>query len=853
MERFFHWIGGWAGLGKLGVLEVCFLILVLAALGMRLWELDGRAIHYDEAIHIYYAWRLSNLEEYIHSPWMHGPFQIEFTALILRLLGDTDFTARLGYVLFGTALVGLPYFLRDHLGRTGALFAGVMLAVSPTMLYFSRFGRNDIIMAFWATALLVLMWRYIHETKDQYLYLASAVLAFMFATKETAYFVALIFGALAFLLALPQLVPLLFGRAKLSQFTGPAGFLVLLVSLTLPQWSAISGLVQDFLGLTLVSPEGVSRAIVGAPHWVGPFVILPVYSAPVWLHVIAGMALVGGLGWLGRNHRASSRVLLCRVGVPLMMAAAMILAIFRPFGHALGTDSPTLWVDLPLAGALLLAALGLLVFFRHPWRQGVLLMVVPASLTLVYSVLFTPIVNVGTIVNNVLPTGIQVDASANGIPVNFIAAAGILITAFLISIALGVAWRGGMWVGCAALFYLIWLTLYTTVFTNWAGFFSGVWQGMGYWIAQQDVARGNQPWYYYFVGLSVYELIPVLFGTLGAIYFFRKGDVLGLALALWAGLSLLAYTLASEKMPWLLVNISLPFILLAGKYLGELAEWVPWRRVFRQGTVLLLAITPLGILAAVYLARSYVNSDDPFSGTQWLVLIGLASLAIMAAWLVRLARPRAGVALIGLGAAGLLMAFGTWAAFRAAYTFDDSNRELLVYAQGSADLRHTFRQLEEEVFQSPEHSGTVRVDYDMWYPFQWYARDNEREGTLRFACFKDDDEDGWNSGCQPVSNSPQAPALLLNTQHGDRDAQFLSGYRKVGPLRNLLWFPESYRRPGENRQAEDMDEELAKDFAFFAEAATDRQVWQGMLDYVIFRELQQDWYSSEYYSYLHRE
>jgi predicted membrane-bound mannosyltransferase len=87
---------------------------------------------------------------------MHGPFQIEFTALIFRIFGDTDFTARLGYVLFGTTLVGLPYFLRGHLGRFGALLAGVMLAVSPALLYFSHFGREDIIMAFWATALLVL-------------------------------------------------------------------------------------------------------------------------------------------------------------------------------------------------------------------------------------------------------------------------------------------------------------------------------------------------------------------------------------------------------------------------------------------------------------------------------------------------------------------------------------------------------------------------------------------------------------------------------------------------------------------------------------------------------------------------
>lgn len=142
---------------------------------MRLWELGGRTVHYDEAIHLHFAWRLSESDgaflgwpwifgsNYIHSPWMHGPFQIEFTAVMFKLFGDTDVTARLGYVLFGTALVAVPYFFRDYLGRTGSFLAAMMLALSPTLLYFSRFGRNDIIMAFFAASLLVLMWRYLHE------------------------------------------------------------------------------------------------------------------------------------------------------------------------------------------------------------------------------------------------------------------------------------------------------------------------------------------------------------------------------------------------------------------------------------------------------------------------------------------------------------------------------------------------------------------------------------------------------------------------------------------------------------------------------------------------------------------
>ena len=94
---------------------------------MRMWELDGRTMHYDEAIHVHFSWKLFKGEGYVHSPWMHGPFQIELTALVFKLLEDNDHTARLAYVIFGTALAGLPYYLRRHIGGAGALLTGLML------------------------------------------------------------------------------------------------------------------------------------------------------------------------------------------------------------------------------------------------------------------------------------------------------------------------------------------------------------------------------------------------------------------------------------------------------------------------------------------------------------------------------------------------------------------------------------------------------------------------------------------------------------------------------------------------------------------------------------------------------
>ncbi len=887
---------------QFGWLEAVFLLLTAAALGLRLWELDGRAMHYDEAIHLHFSWKLAQGTEYIHSPWMHGPFQIELVALLIRFLGDTDFVARLCYPLFGTALVALPYFLRDHIGKAGAVITAVMLTLSPTLLYFSRFGRNDILMAFWVTFLFILMWRYIHESKNRYLYFAASILALMFATKETAYIVTLVFGALLFLLALPNLVPWAFGRIRLSQLNGAAGFLLLLLTLTLPQWVALAGLFQGVLGLTLVSPVGVSQGIVGTPEWSTPYVLLPLYDAPWLFHAIIGVLLTIIL-WLANpldssgpdtpttGSMSSFLAKVCGVIAPAAVAAAVFMALFRPWSST-SFGAATLAADVMIATALAGAAVVVVVSARRDLRRRVMVLLLPAVIAVVYLTCFTGLVDVDAAARTVLPSGLPVDTGSNVLPVAVLAAGGLLVVALAVSIYVGVRWLGKAWLVCGVIFYGVWATLYTTMFSNFAGLFSGAWQGMGYWIAQQPFARGNQPWYYYFVGLSVYELLPVIFGLIAFVYFLKKGDVMGLALSFWAGVTLLGYTIASEKMPWLLVNITLPFILLSGMFLGEMVEragrfllqrterpvgagLVPAQGAHKRrpyarsavkvgGMVALLLLPPLVVVAAVYLLLGYVNGDNGLSPVpslfQGIVLFLVAAAALAVAWLVRLARPSTGLALTAMGLAGLLLVFGTVAAFRAAYTYDDSSVEILVYAQGSSDLPKTFRELDRQVFEGGQGDGNpVLVDYDMWYPFQWYVRHPHDEGILQFQCFKAEGEDGWNSSCSPVSEEQASRTLLLKANHGGEDVESKVENEKEGPFRDLLWFPESYRRPHENRQAEGSQwgirglpsaTQLSEDFNYFGKVAASRESWADGINYLVFRDLEADWFISEYYSFL---
>ena len=870
-----------------GWFEASFVVVILGALALRLFELSGRPMHYDEAIHLHYGWKLANSagaligwpwifgSDYLHSAWMHGPFQIEMSAVIFTIFGDTDFTSRLGYALFGTALVGLPYFLRDHIGRQGAIIAAVMLALSPALLYFSRFGRNDIIMMFWAVALFTLMWRYLHSGRRVNLYLSSAILALMFATKETAYLLVAVFGLIVFLAALPELLSWIQRRTELVREGTPTAIFLLLFTITLPQWSAIIALLQGLFGLTLANPDPItgnnvanidgSAGMTGAPAWEGSLLLVPVANVPWVSHAAFGVAGLAILSWMLSRGPLNTERAAGLVGAPLTSAFAVVWILFRPNSSVDSASGLLQAADWGIFLAASAVTVGFLLWSRFSLGRAALLALIPAAAVTLYSILFTPVLDIQGIVDAVLPGGVTVGTGNAGVPVNYLVALATLVGALLGSAALGIWWLGRAWLICAAIFYFIWAALYTTLFTNLAGVFTGSWQGMGYWFAQQDVARGNQPWYYYFVGLSVYELLPLVFGIVAVVYFFRRQDVLGLALALWAVLSLAAYTIATEKMPWLLVNITVPFILVAAKYLGEIMGRLDWRSFFGttgrtsfdMGTTVTFTMAPVITVIAIYLLLQFIDTSRLFLFEHWLLLASAVGATIVAALIYRLTgKERAKPAVI-LGLAALLLIFGTWGAFRAAYTYDDSNVEVMVYAQGSADIKETYRTLERDAYPLVEGVQPVKVDYDVWYPLQWYVRDHAVDGRLNFQCFETSEEE--ESGCIVLSDSRNEDGtysfgnvggLVVKDGHVGDDAEVQRVYRRQGPFKELLWFPETYRRPDENREEEPMHTQMAKDFGFFRDSVASREKWREALDYALFRKLEAPWYQSEYYAYL---
>jgi len=168
--------------------------LVLVALALRLLELGERPFHHDESQDAYFSWVFYTTGEYRYQPILHGPLRFYLTSASYLVLGPSDFSARLAPALMGTAMVALPWGLRDLLGRVACFVAAVLLAVGPSYLYFSRFAREDIYIACITLALLVVVFRFLAQPRRHQPALIGALLAASFATKESTFITVFVAG-----------------------------------------------------------------------------------------------------------------------------------------------------------------------------------------------------------------------------------------------------------------------------------------------------------------------------------------------------------------------------------------------------------------------------------------------------------------------------------------------------------------------------------------------------------------------------------------------------------------------------------------------------------------------------------
>jgi uncharacterized protein (TIGR03663 family) len=144
-------------------------------------------MHHDESMYAIFSLTIAKNGDYSYTPFLHGPLLYYLNALAYLVLPITDFVSRIMPALAGALLILLPAFLQKWMSRWGSIIASLFIALSPTMVYYSRSLRHDIYSEVLHAICLISIVRFT-SSKDQRWFLPFAgALALSFANHELIY------------------------------------------------------------------------------------------------------------------------------------------------------------------------------------------------------------------------------------------------------------------------------------------------------------------------------------------------------------------------------------------------------------------------------------------------------------------------------------------------------------------------------------------------------------------------------------------------------------------------------------------------------------------------------------------
>jgi uncharacterized protein (TIGR03663 family) len=188
-------------LARLNWEVVAFVAIIAITMLTRLWELGPRAMHHDESIHAYFSNYFFKSGDFTtgaqfgggYDPTYHGPFLYHITGLSYYLFGVTEATSRLMPAIFGIVLVGLCWLLRPFIGRWGAIIAALMVALSPSITYYSRSLRHDMFALTGTMLLFVSILWFLRTHQPKWVYLGALGLAIAYTSHELTFIIGFIF------------------------------------------------------------------------------------------------------------------------------------------------------------------------------------------------------------------------------------------------------------------------------------------------------------------------------------------------------------------------------------------------------------------------------------------------------------------------------------------------------------------------------------------------------------------------------------------------------------------------------------------------------------------------------------
>jgi uncharacterized protein (TIGR03663 family) len=171
---------------------LALLLAIAGALALRAPKLATRPLHNDEAVNAVKVSELWQHGRYAYDPdEYHGP-TLHYATLPFLWLSSTrnsdelsDATLRLAPIVFGVGLILLLLLFVDGLGRPAVAWAAIFVAVSPAMVFYSRYFIHEMLLVFFTGLTLGAGWRYVRTRSAHSAVVAGAGLGLMFTTKET--------------------------------------------------------------------------------------------------------------------------------------------------------------------------------------------------------------------------------------------------------------------------------------------------------------------------------------------------------------------------------------------------------------------------------------------------------------------------------------------------------------------------------------------------------------------------------------------------------------------------------------------------------------------------------------------
>ena len=715
-------------LPKLSVETILVAAILIAAVLTRFINVDARVMSHDETNHVVPAYSLYKGLGYAYDPVTHGPLQFHLLALSYFLVGDSDFGARLPAVLFSIATVAMALLaFRRYLGRSGAILAGLLMLISPFMLFYGRYTRNEAFGGLWTVLMIYGALRYLEKGDKTSLYFLTVVMAFHGTDKATSFiynaqmmmFMGLVFLEAALRLAWP-------GKGRRNQFlTLMAGAVLALIAA---------------LGVAALNPSKVEIGAVAAPTSAlpsgGSWVENGLIGLAVILVIIALVMLVRNMGWkVLRQQRSFDLILLAgTLTLPQLASFPMLMLGMNPLDYStVGMAKTTVFLTIC---AILAIAIGL-------WWRPKFWLTAAAIYYSIFTIFFTTFFTNGKGFFMGLVAALGYWLSQQGVqrgsqPLYYYALVQIPIYEYLPLIGLLVAAIIG---------------LRHRLFSQMAGFapahqpeklaelepvdFDAPIETSPIEPVQNeddlvDAVNGEEP-----VGKMQLPgwLRATLAGKEEAVAVSEpphRVPVLAL-LVFWSITALVAYSLAGEKMPWLTVHITAAMILGAGWGFGYLVDSTPWQELIRRRGVLALLLLPVLVTSVAGFASSLLSAPAPFSGNTLdqltassnfiMSLIGVGASMVGLFYLLSDWTYKNIFRLIMLAIFSFLGILTARTAFTAAYINYDLPVEFLVYAHAARGPKDVLAQV-EEISKRTTRGLDIVVAYDNEtnYPYWWYFR-----------------------------------------------------------------------------------------------------------------------------------